>query len=50
MLYDLEHDADELTNLAVDDRDPAARVAALDALCEQMLRADDITRMEPVSQ
>ncbi|MEM8620080.1 MAG: sulfatase-like hydrolase/transferase [Actinomycetota bacterium] len=50
VLYDLEHDADELTNLAVDDRDPAARVAALDALCEQMLRADDITRMEPVSQ
>ena len=49
MLYDLDHDPDELTNLAVGDRDPAARVAALDALCEQMLRADDLTRTEPVS-
>ncbi|WP_395157114.1 sulfatase/phosphatase domain-containing protein, partial [Ilumatobacter sp.] len=48
-LYDLEHDPDELINLAVANRDPAARVAALDVLCEQMLRADDVTRMEPVS-
>jgi arylsulfatase A-like enzyme len=49
-LYDLEHDPDELINLAVADRDPAARVVALVALCEQMLHADDVTRMEPVSR
>jgi arylsulfatase A-like enzyme len=48
-LYDLEHDPDELINLAVANRDPAARVAALDVLCDQMLSADDVTRMEPVS-
>jgi len=47
MLYDLEHDPDELVNLA--DRDPAARGAATDVLVDQMMRADDITRMEPVS-
>lgn len=49
MLYDLGDDPDELINLAHGDRDPAARAAALDALFEQMLRADDITRTEPVS-
>ena len=49
MLYDLEHDPDELTNLATDGRDPAARVAALDAMFDLMLRADDLTRTEPVS-
>ena len=48
-LYDLEHDPDELVNLAVDGRDPSARIAAVDALCELMLGADDVTRMEPVS-
>ena len=50
MLYDLEHDPDELVNLADGDRDPSARVAALDAMFDQMLRADDITRMEPVAR
>lgn len=50
MLYDLEHDPDELTNLAEGDRDPRARAAALDAMFDQMLRADDITRMEPVAR
>jgi len=50
MLYDLEHDPDELTNLAEGDRDPRARSAALDAMFDQMLRADDITRMEPVAR
>jgi len=49
MLYDLEHDPDELTNLASGGRDPAARVAALDAMFDLMLRADDLTRTEPVS-
>ncbi len=49
MLYDLEHDPDELVNLATGDRAPSARVAALDAMFDQMLRADDITRTEPVS-
>jgi len=50
MLYDLEHDPDEMTNIATDDRDRAARVAALDTMFELMLGADDITRTEPVSK
>jgi arylsulfatase A-like enzyme len=50
MLYDLDDDPDELSNLATDDRAPAARIAALDAMFDLMLRADDITRMEPVSR
>ena len=49
MLYDLEHDPDELVNLAVGDRDRGARIDALDAMFDQMLRADDITRTEPVA-
>jgi arylsulfatase A-like enzyme len=49
MLYDLDRDPDELTNLATEDRAPAARTAALDAMFDLMLCADDITRMEPVS-
>ena len=49
LLYDLEHDPDELVNLAADDRDPSVRFEAVDALVDQMLRADDITRTEPVS-
>jgi arylsulfatase A-like enzyme len=50
MLYDLEHDPDEIVNLADENRDPLARIDALDTLVEQMLRADDITRTEPVSR
>jgi len=50
MLYDLDHDPDELVNLAADDCDPSARVDAVDTLVEQMLRADDTTRAEPVSR
>ncbi len=50
MLYDLEHDPDELVNLAADDRDPHARMDALDALVDQMLQADDMTRTEPVTR
>lgn len=50
MLYDLAHDPDELVNLAAEQRDPAARVAALDAMFELMLGADDLTRTEPVSR
>jgi arylsulfatase A-like enzyme len=37
---------EELTNLAVHQRDPAARAAAIEALVEEMTRADDITRPE----
>ena len=50
MLFDLDGDPDELVNLAVGNRDPAARSAALDATLDQMLRADDLTRTEPVSR
>jgi arylsulfatase A-like enzyme len=49
MLYDLTNDPDELTNLAVDRRDPTARTEALTALADAMIVADDITRLEPVS-
>ena len=45
-LYDLIVDPDELSNLAVDSRDTAARSACLDALVEEMTRADDLTRPE----
>jgi arylsulfatase A-like enzyme len=48
-LYDLDADPGELTNLAVHQRDPAARVAAVDALVDEMTRADDLTRLDPVS-
>jgi len=48
-LYDLETDPDELTNLAVHQRNPAARTAAVDILVDEMTRADDLTRPEPVS-
>jgi arylsulfatase A-like enzyme len=48
MLYDLVHDPDELTNLATGDR--TARLAALDTMFDLMLRADDVTRMEPVAR
>jgi hypothetical protein len=47
-LYDLDADPDELVNLAVRGRDPAARAAAVDALVDEMTRADDLTRPEPV--
>ena len=46
VLYDLDADPDELTNLAVHGRSPAARAAAVDALVDEMLRADDLTRPE----
>lgn len=45
-LYDLDADPGELTNLAVRQRDPAARATAIEALVEEMTRADDITRPE----
>ena len=44
ILYDLANDPDELTNLAAGHRDPTARTAALDALVDEMTRADDLTR------
>jgi arylsulfatase A-like enzyme len=49
MLYDLDADPDELTNLAVHKRDPAARTAALDALVDEMAAAGDLTRPETVT-
>ena len=45
-LYDLDADPGELTNLAVRQRDLAARATAIEALVEEMTRADDITRPE----
>ena len=47
-LYDLDADPGELTNLAVHQRGPAARAEAVDALIDEMTRADDITRPESV--
>ena len=48
-LYDLSDDPDELRNLAVHDRDPARRYAALDELTTALMGADDQTRLEPVA-
>jgi len=50
ILYDLDNDPDELTNLVAGRRDPPARTAALDALVDQMTRADDLTRPVNVEQ
>lgn len=50
MLYDLDTDPDELTNLAVHQCDPAARSATVDVLFDEMTRADDLTRPEPVGR
>lgn len=50
MLFDLAGDPDELTNLAVGDRDPSAKTEMLGALADAMLIADDLTRTEPVSR
>ena len=47
-LYDLDRDPGEVTNLAVHQRDRAGRAAAVDALVDEMTRADDITRPDPV--
>ncbi len=46
----LDTDPDELTNLAVHQRDPAARSATVDVLVDEMTRADDLTRPEPVGR
>lgn len=43
-LYDLDTDPGELVNLAAHGRNPTARVTALDALVDEMTRADDLTR------
>ncbi|MGA1298976.1 MAG: hypothetical protein ACO31G_09935, partial [Ilumatobacteraceae bacterium] len=43
MLCDLVDEPDELVNLAVDHRDPGARIDAVDALVDEMTRADDLT-------
>jgi hypothetical protein len=47
MLYDLEHDPDELVNLAA--RDRGARSTMVDTMVDALLRADDLTRTEPVT-
>lgn len=49
MLYDLDADPDEMTNLAASQRDPAARHSLTDVMVDALLRADDLTRTEPVS-
>jgi arylsulfatase A-like enzyme len=49
MLYDLESDPDEMTNLAAAGADPALRGELLTVLTDAMLHADDITRTEPVT-
>ncbi len=48
-LYDLDGDPDELVNLAVDSRDPARRVAMVDALTDLMIGTSFTARLEPVS-
>jgi arylsulfatase A-like enzyme len=50
MLYDLGTDPDEMTNLAVRDRDSSARTEMLGVLADAMLIADDLTRTDPVSR
>lgn len=49
MLYDLDTDPDELTNLAQLKPDLRIRSSLLTALTDSMLAADDMTRTEPVS-
>jgi arylsulfatase A-like enzyme len=49
MLYDLDADPDEMTNLAAAGVDPALRGTLLTVLTDAMLHADDITRTEPVT-
>jgi len=49
MLYDLIDDPSELANLAVRGRDDTARTDALDMLIDALIRADDLTRTEPVT-
>jgi arylsulfatase A-like enzyme len=49
MLYDLDADPDELTNLAVGQRDAPAHTEMLGVFADAMLAADDLTRTSPVS-
>jgi hypothetical protein len=49
MLYDLDADPDELVNLAAGGRAPDVRTAMTDVMVDALLRADDLTRTEPVS-
>ena len=49
VLYDLMNDPDEYTNIAVHDRDPAARAELTGVLVDAMSTADDLTRTEPVT-
>ena len=47
MLYDLDDDPGELVNLAA--RDRAARSSMVDTMVDALVRADDLTRTEPVT-
>jgi arylsulfatase A-like enzyme len=47
MLYDLDGDPGELVNLAA--RDRAARSSMVDTMVDALVRADDLTRTEPVT-
>lgn len=49
VLYDLDGDPDELSNLAAGDRDATTRIEMLGALADAMIVADDLTRTEPVA-
>lgn len=48
-LFDLDGDPDELTDLTVDDRDPARKSDMILCLTDMLIEADDICRTEPVS-
>lgn len=49
MLYDLADDPGELTNLAARGRNHGARTDLLGILTDALIRADDLTRTEPVT-
>jgi len=49
MLYDLADDPGELTNLAARGRNDGSRADLLGTLTDALIRADDLTRTEPVT-
>jgi hypothetical protein len=49
-LFHLDNDPLEMVNLAVHGRDPGRRSQMVSQLVDAMIAADDIARVEPVSQ
>jgi arylsulfatase A-like enzyme len=49
-LFQLDNDPHEMINLAVQGRDPGRRSEMVSQLVDAMMAADDIARVEPVSQ